>query len=323
LDQKLQFTYPYASIKSVQVTEKAFSSQKRISSTSKHEFPYFFYFCASFFPLLDPDPLTQLNPDPMRIRIRFHNPGLHPSACKNLRFLSLLSVMTISVLNIRHHRSNATSFPESNYERPYGTIEDRVLLGRAALEPHATEDGIVKAVFFSFKHLDEILSLSFQPPLASGSDRRRSGFPNRVLNSRIISAAVVPRDEESGEAAQASPAAAQVVLRHLREDTGLAAPTCVIWDTVAAAWQEAGCRLIAARSRDTVCECHMIHGGSAMMHVGLLMEEVGEGGGEGGGLVTTVVQLPAFHVEIIVASVAAGILLICLLLLLKVSLKVE
>jgi hypothetical protein len=221
--------------------------------------------------------------------------------------------MTISVLNLRHHRSNATSFPESNYERPYGTIEDRVLLSRAALEPHATADGLVKAVFFSFKHLDEILSLSFQ-----SGDRRRSGFPSRVLNSRIISAAVVPRDEESGEAAPASPAAAQVVLRHLREDASLAAPTCVIWDTVAAAWEEAGCRLIAARSRDTVCECHVIHGGSAMMHVGLLMEEVGEGGGEGGGLVTTVVQLPAFHVEIIVASVAAGILLICLLLLVKV-----
>ncbi len=234
----------------------------------------------------------------------------------------LLSVMTISVLNLRYHRSNATSFPESNYERPYGTIEDRVLLGRAALEPHATEDGLVKAVFFSFKHLDEILSLSFQPPLSSGGDRRRSGFPTRVLNSRVISAAVVPREEKGGgEAAPASPAAAQVVLRHLREDAGLAAPTCVIWDTIAAAWQEAGCRLIAARSRDTVCECHVIHGGSAMMHVGLLLEEMGEGGE--GGLVTTVVQLPAFHVEIIVASVAAGILLICLLLLLKVSLKVE
>jgi hypothetical protein len=230
----------------------------------------------------------------------------------------LLSVMTISVLNLLHHRSNATSFPESNYERPYGTIEDRVLLGRAALEPHATDDGLVKAVFFSFKHLDEILSLSFQPPLSSG-DRRRSGFPTRVLNSRIISAAVVPREEEGdGEAAaNTSPAAAQVVLRHLREDDGLAAPTCVIWDTVAAAWQEAGCRLIAARSRDTVCECHVIHGGSAMMHVGLLMEEMGEEGERG--LVTTVVQLPAFHVEIIVASVAAGILLICLLLLIKVS----
>jgi hypothetical protein len=234
----------------------------------------------------------------------------------------LLSVMTISVLSLRHpHRSNTTtSFPESNYERPYGTIEDRVLLGRAALEPHATADGLVKAVFFSFKHLDEILSLSFQPPLSSGSDRRRSGFPNRVLNSRIISAAVVPREEEGGgEAAPTSPAAAQVVLRHLREDAGLAAPTCVTWDTVAAAWQEAGCRLIAARSRDTVCECHVIHGGSAMMHVGLLMEE----GGEEGGLVTTVVQLPAFHVEIIVASVAAGILLICLMLLLKVILNLK
>jgi hypothetical protein len=42
LDQKLQFTYPWASIKDVQVTEEAVSSQKRISSTSKHEISYFF-----------------------------------------------------------------------------------------------------------------------------------------------------------------------------------------------------------------------------------------------------------------------------------------
>jgi hypothetical protein len=36
-DQKLQFTYASASIKHVHVTEEAFSSQKRTSSTSKHE----------------------------------------------------------------------------------------------------------------------------------------------------------------------------------------------------------------------------------------------------------------------------------------------
>jgi hypothetical protein len=36
-DQKLQFSYLYASIKKVQVTEEAFSSQKRTSSTSKHK----------------------------------------------------------------------------------------------------------------------------------------------------------------------------------------------------------------------------------------------------------------------------------------------
>ncbi len=37
MDQKLQFTYPYASIKNVQVTEEAFSSQERPSNTLKHE----------------------------------------------------------------------------------------------------------------------------------------------------------------------------------------------------------------------------------------------------------------------------------------------
>jgi hypothetical protein len=36
-DQKLKFTYPYASIKDVKVTKEKFSSQKRTSSTSKHE----------------------------------------------------------------------------------------------------------------------------------------------------------------------------------------------------------------------------------------------------------------------------------------------
>jgi hypothetical protein len=35
--QKLQFTYPYASIKDVQAARKAFSPQKRTSSASKHE----------------------------------------------------------------------------------------------------------------------------------------------------------------------------------------------------------------------------------------------------------------------------------------------
>jgi hypothetical protein len=37
LYQKLQFTYPQVSIKDVQVTEEALSSQKRTFSTSKHQ----------------------------------------------------------------------------------------------------------------------------------------------------------------------------------------------------------------------------------------------------------------------------------------------
>ena len=53
MDQKLQFTYPEASIKYVQVTEEASSSQKRPSNTSKHEF---FLLLWVIFALLDPDP---------------------------------------------------------------------------------------------------------------------------------------------------------------------------------------------------------------------------------------------------------------------------
>ncbi len=64
----------------LQVIEEAFSSQKRPSNTSKHELlQIIVYFCGSFMPSwiriripnTDPDPQTQLNTDPIRIRI--HN----------------------------------------------------------------------------------------------------------------------------------------------------------------------------------------------------------------------------------------------------------
>ena len=70
LDQKLQFTCPQASTKDVQATGEAFRPQKRTSSTSKHEICSLFLFLWVIFALLvpDPDPLTLLNPDPVRIR---------------------------------------------------------------------------------------------------------------------------------------------------------------------------------------------------------------------------------------------------------------
>ncbi len=77
----------------VQVTEEAFSSQKRPPNTSKHELLQFFsYFCGSFLPSWiqiriripnpDPDPLARLNTDPIRIRIR--NPASKFSKSANM-----------------------------------------------------------------------------------------------------------------------------------------------------------------------------------------------------------------------------------------------
>jgi hypothetical protein len=65
-DQKVQFTYPKASLKEAQATGKAFNPRKRTSSTSKHEYSFRFYISVNF-ALLDPDPATQINADPMRI----------------------------------------------------------------------------------------------------------------------------------------------------------------------------------------------------------------------------------------------------------------
>ncbi len=52
----------------VQATEEAFIPQKKTSSTSKHEISLFFSIFVGHFALLDPNPLTWLNPDPIRIR---------------------------------------------------------------------------------------------------------------------------------------------------------------------------------------------------------------------------------------------------------------
>jgi hypothetical protein len=67
-DQKLQFTYPYASINNVQVTEEAFSSQKRPSNTTKHDLLTFFStFVGHFCPPGSTDPIesgSNTDPDP-------------------------------------------------------------------------------------------------------------------------------------------------------------------------------------------------------------------------------------------------------------------
>jgi hypothetical protein len=49
-DQKLLFTFPYASIKDAQATGDAFSPQKENIQHLNMKFIYFFYFCGSFLP---------------------------------------------------------------------------------------------------------------------------------------------------------------------------------------------------------------------------------------------------------------------------------
>jgi hypothetical protein len=67
--QKLLFTYPWASIENVLVTEEAFSPKKRTSSTSKHEISKFVILFWVIFILLDrygygSTDLIESGPDP-------------------------------------------------------------------------------------------------------------------------------------------------------------------------------------------------------------------------------------------------------------------
>jgi hypothetical protein len=64
LINKLQFTYPKASIKDVQATGEAFILKREHSELQKMKIITFFYF-VGIFALLDPDP---------RIRIRIQGP---------------------------------------------------------------------------------------------------------------------------------------------------------------------------------------------------------------------------------------------------------
>ena len=204
--------------------------------------------------------------------------------------------MAISVQNVKDIR-NGSSFPLNNYEEPFGTIEDSIFLPLEALERNA-RDKLVKAVFFSFKQLDEILSKGDKKMNSQQSFHQLNTSPKQVLNSRVISASLV-----RGKHIQLPVSApVRVSLKHLREE-GMGNPVCVFWDLESSAWSDSGCRVLVTNKSRTVCECNHL------TNFALLMEEQSA---------PIVIQLPAFHVEIIVASVLAVFLLITVLMLFKV-----
>ena len=127
--------------------------------------------------------------------------------------------MAISVLNVKDIK-NGSSFPLNNYEEPYGTIEDSIFLPLEALERNA-RDKLVKAVFFSFKQLDEIL-FKRDKKMNGLSFNNHNTAPRQVLNSQVISAILVRRKHLQLPIS----APVRVSLKHLREE-GMANPMCV------------------------------------------------------------------------------------------------
>ena len=206
--------------------------------------------------------------------------------------------MAISVLNVRDVK-NGSSFPLNSYEEPYGTIEDSIYLHPRVMHSTASSH-LVKAVFFSFKQLEEILSRGDKRTVSPQSGFRYNSGPKMVLNSRIISASLVG----GREAPQAGARPVRVSLRHLREE-GVTSPTCVVWDLQRSTWSTQGCSLLSTNSSQTVCQCEQPG------NFALLMQEQNTA--------PIVIQLPAFHVEIIVGAVMAVLVLVTVLVLFKVS----
>ena len=215
--------------------------------------------------------------------------------------------MAISVLNVRDVR-NGSSFPLNNYEEPYGTIEDSISLppSRPMAEGNSRPQ-LVKAVFFSFKQLEEILSQGDKKKaLRHSSSFRYSSGPEQILNSRVISASLAGRSHSH---LQPNPGSRplKISLKHLREE-GLGNPTCVFWDLESSAWSSAGCRVLSTNASRTVCQCDQ-----RATFAALLMEEQNA---------PIVIQLPAFHLEIIVGAVMAVLVLVTVLALFKVRLRI-
>ena len=206
--------------------------------------------------------------------------------------------MAISVLNVRDVR-NGSSFPLNNYEEPYGTIEDSIYLPPSAMKGNSRQP-LVKTVFFSFKQLEEILSQGDKKKAVRHSSFRYNSGPEQILNSRIISASLV-----GGSSRLAAPGSqpVKVSLKHLREE-GVGSPTCVFWDLEDSVWSSEGCRVLNTNSSRTVCQCQH------RANFALLMEEQNA---------PIVIQLPAFHVEIIIGAVMAVLVLVTVLALFKVS----
>ena len=205
--------------------------------------------------------------------------------------------MAISVLNVRDVR-NGSSFPLNNYEEPYGTIEDTIFLHPRSLKSQSSGN-LVKAVFFTFKRLEEILARGDQRNVSPQTSFRYNSGIERILNSRVISASLVGRQREEEEGR----GDVRVSLKHLREE-GVGGPVCVIWDLELSAWSTAGCSVLTSNTSRTVCQCEQ------RGHFALLMEEQNA---------PIVIQLPAFHVEIIVGAVMAVLVLVTVLALFKVN----
>merc|ERR1712012_372756 len=112
-------------------------------------------------------------------------------------------------------------------------------------------DKLVKAVFFSFKQLDEILSKGDKKMNIQQSFHQLNSGPEQILNSRVISASLV-RGKHL-QLPQSAPV--RVSLKHLREE-GMGNPVCVFWDLDTSTWSRAGCEVVDTNLSRTTCQCN-------------------------------------------------------------------
>lgn len=200
--------------------------------------------------------------------------------------------MTIKVANVLSQDSEFLNFPA----KPLLYVDDKISLAATDLEDNS-QNGLGKAVFFSYRGLHEILSrakthLSFETLEASAEQ------PQWRLHSRIISASL-----GRGRHIELQ-RPVTITLRHLEPlDSGLLKePTCVFWDYEVHGWSDSGCKLVETNQTYSVCQC------DHLTNFALLMRPVEA-------------NLTNLRLDIVAYCISAGILIFVLVAIFKVSEK--
>ena len=170
--------------------------------------------------------------------------------------------MSASIMEIGR-LTNGTKLPVTDYEEPYGSLDNSVIIPFNVLWEEA-RNGITKLVHFSFRNVHEILGqaevdLSNQ---ASSNSLLGVSRSSMSINSRVISASL-----GRGRAGQQIqfPHTIQVNLQHLTPVSADSAVVCVAWDYQVSAWTNSGCTLISTNKTNSVCRCNRMSAYTVML----------------------------------------------------------
>ena len=159
--------------------------------------------------------------------------------------------MSASIMEIGR-LTNGTKLPVTNYEEPFGSLDNSVILPFNVLWEEA-RNGITKMVHFSYRNVHEILGQAEVDFSNYDSNHEMSVSRSSMsINSRVISASF-----GRGRAGQQInfPNSVMINLKHLSPVSDDESAVCVAWDSHLSGWSNSGCSLLAGNKTHSTCRC--------------------------------------------------------------------